>query len=350
MAISSTFTPPTEVSYSKIDALPPISKLMGYASPDVKKSVFQLLNTAIPFALMWGAMYFSLAYSYWITLALSVPTALLLVRLFIVQHDAGHGSFFKSHKANDRVGFWIGLLTLSPYHYWQKTHAIHHASSGNLDKRGFGDIDTLTVQEYLSLSPWGKFKYRVYRHPITMFVVGPFFQFVIFHRMPTNIPRSWKREWRSIHLTNLALAGVLVLAGLTGGLKNFLLVQGPITYVASVLGAWLFFIQHQYESTYWRHSAGWDYFDAAVKGSSYYVLPKILQWFTGSIGLHHIHHYNSRIPNYKLQQCYDENPEFQNVTRLTIKTSLHCFRLALWDEEKNKLVAFKDLAPAGSGS
>jgi omega-6 fatty acid desaturase (delta-12 desaturase) len=179
MAISSTFTPPMEVSYSKIDALPPISKLMGYASPDVRKSVFQLLNTAIPFALMWGAMYFSLSYSYWLTLVLSVPTALLVVRLFIMQHDAGHGSFFKSHKANDQVGFWIGLLTLSPYHYWQKTHAIHHASSGNLDKRGFGDIDTLTVKEYLSLSPWGKFKYRAYRHPITMFVVGPFFQFVI---------------------------------------------------------------------------------------------------------------------------------------------------------------------------
>lgn len=344
MAVATTFSPKLDTAYSKIDALPPISKLMGYAKADTKKSLWQILNTAIPFGIMWYATYKSLAYSYWVTMLLSIPTALFVVRLFIMQHDAGHGSFFKSHKANDFIGFWIGILTLSPYQYWQKTHAIHHATSGNLDKRGFGDIDTLTVAEYRGLSRWEQFKYRAYRHPLTMFVVGPFFQFVIKHRFPYNIPKSWKREWKSVHLTNLVLAGVLLLAWSTIGLKNFLLVQIPVTFLSCFLGAWLFYIQHQYADTYWKRDTDWDYFQASVKGSSYYVLPKILQWFTGSIGLHHIHHYNSRIPNYELQKCFDENPEFQSVTRLTILSSLACIRLALWDEDKEKLISFKSLS------
>lgn len=341
MAVPIEFAPKLDFNYSQVDALPKVSKLLSYAKADTKKSLFQLLNTIVPFGLMWYATYKSLSYSYWLTLLLSVPTALFVIRLFIFQHDAGHGSYFNSKKGNDFVGFWIGVLTLSPYQYWQKTHAIHHATSGNLDKRGMGDIDTLTVKEYQGLSAWGKFKYRAYRHPLTMFVVGPFFQFIIKHRYPYNIPKSWKREWRSVHLTNLALLGVFLLAWSTIGLRNFLLVQLPITYLACTAGAWLFYIQHQYPDTYWRRDNEWDYFDASVKGSSYYVLPKILQWFTGSIGLHHIHHYNSRIPNYGLQKCYDENPEFQNVTRLTIWSSLKCISLALWDEEKKKLISFQ---------
>ena len=232
MAVPTVFAQKMDVSYSQIDALPPISKLMGYAQSDLKKSLWQIINTAIPFGFMWYLTYKSLAFPYWVTLLLSIPTSLFVVRLFIMQHDAGHGSFFKSNRANDLLGYCIGVLTLSPYHYWQKTHAIHHATSGNLDKRGFGDIDTLTVAEYQSLSRWGQFKYRAYRHPITMFVVGPFFQFVIKHRFPYNIPQSWKREWRSVHLTNLALVTVLCLAGTTIGLKNFLLVQIPITFLA----------------------------------------------------------------------------------------------------------------------
>lgn len=343
MAVPTSFAPKIDVSYTQIDALPKISKLMGYAQSETKKSLWQVVNTAIPFGFMWYLTYKSLALPYWVTLLLSIPTSLFVVRLFIMQHDAGHGSFFKSHRANDLIGYWIGVLTLSPYHYWQKTHAIHHATSGNLDKRGFGDIDTLTVAEYQSLSRWDQFKYRAYRHPLTMFVVGPFFQFVIKHRFPYNIPKSWKREWRSVHLTNLALVTVLCAAGVTLGLKNFLLVQLPITFLACFAGAWLFYIQHQYADTYWRRDKDWDYFEASVKGSSYYVLPKILQWFTGSIGLHHIHHYNSRIPNYALQKCYDENPEFQKVTRLSILSSLKCIRLALWDETNEKLISFRDL-------
>lgn len=343
MAVPNTFAPKLDVSYTQVDALPKIAKLHAYATSNTVKSVWQILNTAIPFGLMWFITYKSLVYPYWVTLLLAVPTTLFVIRLFIIQHDAGHGSFFSSRKANDLVGFWIGVLTLSPYQYWQKTHAIHHATSGNLDKRGFGDIDLLTVDEYKGLSRWGQFKYRMYRHPITMFIVGPFLQFGLVHRLPLNIPKSWKREWKSVHLTNLALLAVGLLAWKTIGFKNFLLVQVPITFLSCVIGSWLFYIQHQYENTYWRRDHEWDYFEASVKGSSYYVLPKILQWFTGSIGLHHIHHYNSRIPNYALQKCFDENPEFQNVTRLTLWSSRKCIPLALWNEHSQKLVSFRSL-------
>lgn len=311
---------------------PRVTALSAYAGGDWKRSAFQLVNTAVPFAFMWYAMYRSLAWHYAWTLLLSVPTALFTVRLFIIQHDAGHGSFFQSKKVSDWVGFFIGILTLTPYQYWQKTHAIHHATSGNLDKRGYGDINTLTVAEYRSLSPRDRFLYRVYRHPVTMFIIGPVYQFVLKHRWPYNIPSSWRREWRSVHLTNLALAAVLLVAHATIGLKNFFLIQAPVTFISCAAGAWLFYVQHQYEDTYWEHEGKWDYFEAAIRGSSYYVLPGLLRWFTGDIGVHHIHHYNSRIPNYRLKRCFDENPEFQTARRLTFRTSLASIPLALWDE------------------
>jgi acyl-lipid omega-6 desaturase (Delta-12 desaturase) len=343
MALSDILSPTMDVDAFRPENLPKVAKLAAYAKPEAGRSLFQLLTTAALFAGGWFAMYKSLALPYWATLLLAVPTGGLLVRLFIFQHDAGHGSFFASKRANDLTGFCIGVLTLTPYQFWQKTHAIHHATSGNLDERGFGDIDTLTVREYRSLSPREQLKYRAYRHPLTMFLVGPLFQFMIKHRWPWNVPFSWKREWRSVHLTNLALAGVLALAAATIGLKSFFLVQLPVTFISCAIGAWLFYIQHQYDTTYWERDDRWDYFQASMQGSSYYVLPKVLQWFSGNIGLHHIHHYNSRIPNYKLQACYDENPEFRNVTKLTILSSLHCIRLALWDEERKELVSFRDL-------
>lgn len=344
--MSEILSPKMDVDSFRPENLPKVAKLASYAQPEARKSLFQLLTTAIPFALAWCAMYWSLSGPYWVTLLLSLPTAGLVVRLFIFQHDAGHGAFFSSKRANDLTGFFIGVLTLTPYEFWQKTHAIHHATSGNLDKRGFGDIDTLTVKEYQGLPRWEQLKYRAYRHPLTMFVVGPAFQFVVKHRFPYNIPFTWKREWRSVLLNNLGVAAVLLLAWQTVGFKNFLLIQIPITYLASTLGAWLFYVQHQYEDTYWERDKDWDYFDASIKGSSFYVLPKVFQWFTGNIGLHHIHHYNSRIPNYRLQQCYDENPEFQSATRLTLASGLRSIHLALWDEDRKKLIGFRDLAPA----
>jgi omega-6 fatty acid desaturase (delta-12 desaturase) len=317
--------------------------LEPYKRPVVWRSVFQLVDTAVPFVALWIVMLWSLSISYWLTLALAVPTALLLVRLFILQHDCGHQAFFKSRRANDTLGSILGVVTLVPYHYWRRTHAIHHATSGNLDQRSFGDIDTLTVREFLSLSKLKRLLYRLYRHPLVMLVVGPTYQFVIKHRYPADAPRAWKQAWSSVHRTNLGLLAVVTLMWLTVGIDRFLLVQVPITLISGSLGVFLFYVQHQYEDTYWRYRERWDYYAAGLEGSSHYVLPKVFQWFTGNIGLHHIHHVASRIPNYHLQRCYDENPELHEVTKLTFWNSVKTLWMVLWDEDERRLVRFRDL-------
>jgi omega-6 fatty acid desaturase (delta-12 desaturase) len=304
------------------------------------KSLFQIANTAIPLILLWTLMVWSLGIGYWLTLLLAVPTALFLVRLFMIQHDCGHFSFFRSRGANNLVGSVIGVFTLVPYVYWRKTHAIHHASAGNLDHRGFGDIDTLTVREYLSRK---RLLYRLYRNPLVLLLIGPAWQFIIKHRFPTDAPRDWKREWASVHWTNLALVSLVAALSLTIGLDRFLLVQLPVTLLAGSLGVYLFYVQHQYEDTYWRYREVWNYYHAGLEGASHLVMPKWLQWFTANIGLHHIHHVSSRVPNYTLQRVYDENPEFHDVTRLTLPQSLQTLRLTLWDEDEKKLVGFSDL-------
>ena len=314
--------------------------LARYKSPDQRRSVWQIVNTAGPLTGLWLLMLFFVDRAYWVTLLLAVPTAAFLIRLFIIQHDCGHGAFLKSARVSNAIGFVIGVFTLTPYHYWRKIHAIHHATSGNLERRGFGDVDTLTVREYLARSRWRRLTYRLYRNPLVMFGVGPTFEFVIKHRFPTLVPRSWKRERRSIHLTNLALAATVAVMALTLGLRHFLLVQLPVTLVASTLGVWLFYVQHQFQDTYWEHEPAWDYVAAGIRGSSYYALPKVLQWLTGNIGLHHIHHLSSRIPNYRLQQVLDENPELQRVTRLTLWQSFRCMFYKLWDEEHGRLVGY----------
>lgn len=317
--------------------------LAPYAKPDLRRSIFQLLNTAIPFCLLWLAMLKSLSYGYWLTLLLAVPTAGLLVRLFIIQHDCGHGSFFASKTANTALGFIIGILTLTPYDYWLRTHAIHHATSGDLERRGYGDINTLTVKEYLSLPLRKRIAYRLYRHPFVLLVLGPAYVFVLRHRFPADAPRSWRKEWGSVHLTNLALVAILIIMWLTIGWQRFLLVQLPIFLISGAAGVWMFYVQHQFEDTYWRPGEHWDYYQAGMEGSSYYALPKLLHWFTGNIGFHHIHHMASLIPNYRLPHCFAENPELQRARHLTLGQSLKCFSLALWDEEKKKLVRFRDL-------
>jgi omega-6 fatty acid desaturase (delta-12 desaturase) len=338
-------------------ATPTHPSLQPYTRPDVRRSVFQLLNTAIPFALVWYAMYRSLEYSYWITLALAIPAAGLLVRLFIIQHDCGHGSFFARQRLNNALGFVIGILTLTPYGYWRRTHAIHHATSGDLDRRDLGDITTLTVDEYLTRSRYRRLLYRLYRSPLVLFGLGPAYLFLIRHRFPTDLPRSWKREWQSVLMTNLGIAGLVVFTSWTIGVSAFLKVQLPITLLAGTLGVWLFYIQHQFEDTYWRRQPSWDYREASVKGSSYYDLPAIINWFTGNIGVHHVHHLCSRIPNYRLHKCLQENPDLQDVTRLTLVDSLRCVRFKLWDEESRQLVGFgfarerrQKLDSSGSGS
>jgi omega-6 fatty acid desaturase (delta-12 desaturase) len=302
--------------------------------------VWQLTSTAALFAGAWALMYASLAVGYWLTLLLAVPAALLLIRLFIFQHDCGHGGFFRSTRAADIVGSILGVLTLTPYHYWKKTHAMHHATSGNLEHRGFGDIDTLTVDEYLALSRWGRLKYRIYRHPAVLFGVGAVLHFFVRHRLPTIVPRDWTRERRSVLWTDVGLAVFIVLMGMLVGFRQFLLVHVPLMTLSASIGVWLFYVQHQFEPTYWEHDERWNYNAAALEGSTYYRLPRLLQWATGSIGLHHVHHLNPRIPNYRLQEVLDGHPELQQVTSLTLWESLRCVPLALWDERERKLVRF----------
>jgi len=317
--------------------------LAPYRKPDPRRSVWQLASAATMYVGTWVLMYFSLRVSYWLTLALALPAAFFLVRLFIIQHDCGHGAFFRSSWAADITGSILGVLTLTPYHYWKKTHAIHHATSGNLEHRGFGDINTLTVDEYLALSWLGKVRYRVYRHPFILFGVGPAAHFLIVHRLPTIVPREWRRERRSILWTDVGLAALVVTAGLVFGFREVLLVHLPLLLLSCSIGVWLFYVQHQFEPTYWEHDETWKYESAALEGSSYYRLPRLLHWLTGNIGFHHIHHLNARIPNYRLPEVFRKHPELQRVTQLTLWESLKCMRLTLWDEQARRLVPFSFL-------
>ncbi len=288
-------------------------------------------------------MYFSLSVSYWLTLALAIPTAAFLVRLFMIQHDCGHGSYFTSKKARDAVGFVLGVLTLTPYHYWKKTHAYHHSHSGDLDFRGFGDIQTWTLKEYLSHSRYKRLSYRIYRNPIVLLSLGPAFHFFVKHRFPWDIPRSWRNAWLGVWYTNLTIALIVLVMTYTMGLGTFLMVQIPITLISCSTGVWLFYVQHQFEETYWHEHENWNYFDAALNGSSHLVLPRPLQWMTANIGIHHVHHLNSQIPFYKLEECMNSCKELQQATKITIRDSWHLFRLTLWDEENTRMITFGDL-------
>lgn len=314
-----------------------------YQTSNLWRSIWQVCNTFIPFVGLWYLMYLSLDLSYGLTLLLALPTAGLMVRLFIIQHDCGHGSFFNSRKTNDAVGLCCSLFTLTPYYYWQKSHAIHHAHAGDLEHRGLGDIYTMTVQEYLQESRWGKLKYRLYRHPAILFLVLPSLLFVVGYRFPTPGAKALKRVESSVYWTNLALAILVGTMIWLVGWQAFLLVQVPIVLIASSAGAWLFYVQHQFEEAYWAGSESWDYTLAALQGSSYYRLPKVLQWFTGNIGFHHIHHLSPRIPNYMLEKCHNDNALFQEVVVLTLHSSLKSIFLSLWDEEQQKLIGFRQL-------
>lgn len=318
--------------------------LAPYMKLNASKAWFQLVTTALLFAGGWLAMFWSLRVSYLLTLLFAIPTAGLLIRLFIFQHDCGHGAFFRNRRLNNLVGFLIGVLMLTPYQYWRRTHAIHHASAGDLDHRGFGDISTLTVDEYLARSRPGRLAYRLYRSMPVLLFVGPVYQFFFKHRLPWDAPRSWKHEWTSVVWTNLSILAVVVAASLAIGLQRFAMVHLPIMLIAQALGVWLFYVQHQFEDTYWRRHPEWNYHRAGLEGSSFYDLPAVLHWFTGNIGFHHIHHLSSRIPNYSLKRCFTELPELHGVTRLTLLTSLQCARLKLWDEKSGTLVGFRQLA------
>ena len=314
-----------------------------YQKSHIWKSIWQLCNTLLPFFLLWYLMYRSLDYSYWLTLALAVPAAGLMIRIFIIQHDCGHGSFFKSRAANDLIGSLCSILTLTPYFYWRKSHAIHHAHAGSLEHRGVGDVYTMTVKEYLQKSKWDKLKYRIYRNPLILFTVSPTFLFVILYRFYHPNSKGWKKERRSVHWTNLVIASLIIILSRIIGWQAFLAIQVPITILMSTIGTWFFYVQHQFEDTYWENQANWEYSLVGLQGSSYYKLPKVLQWFSGNIGFHHIHHLSPRIPNYLLEKCHTENPIFQEVVVLTLWSSLRTSLLSLWDEDQKKLVSFNHL-------
>lgn len=321
--------------------------LAHYREPSHARSILEIAITVGAYAALWILSWMALGFGYWLSLIMAVPAAGFLVRLFMIQHDCGHGSFFRRRVANDWVGRAIGALTLTPYDAWRRSHAIHHASSGNLEQRGIGDITTLTVREYLALSRWRRFGYRLYRNPIVMFVVGPAYLFILQHRLPIGMMRGGWQPWISTMATNGAIALLIVIMMWLVGVGPFLLVHLPITMLAASIGVWLFFVQHQFEETYWEGAPAWSLHEAALHGSSHYDLPGVLRWITANIGVHHIHHLSSRIPYYRLPRVLHDHPELKGVGRLTLLESFACVRLVLWDESNRRLISFRDLRRSG---
>ncbi len=318
----------------------------AYRGGNMKRSIFQLIITAVPFFALIAAMLFAVEHAHWGGLVLVLPAGVFLVRLFIIQHDCGHGSYFRSRRANDNLGRLLSILTLTPYAFWRKAHAIHHATSGNLGKRGSGDVDTLTVAEYNALAPWERLRYRLYRNPLVILVIGAPYHFILGQRIPYGTLWRDMLVWRSVLFTNLALALVYGTVIALFGLKAFLFVVLPTIAMAAWIGGWMFFIQHQFANTHWAAEEDWDFYSAAILGSSYYVLPPALHWLTGNIGIHHIHHLCGTIPFYRLKDCLDASPELQGMNRLTVRESLKSMRLTLWDEGDGKLIGFGDLKTA----
>jgi acyl-lipid omega-6 desaturase (Delta-12 desaturase) len=311
--------------------------LARYRTPSTARSIIELAITAGPLVLLWFLMWATLDLGYWLCLLLAAPAAGFLVRLFMIQHDCGHGAFFHHRLANDWVGRVAGVLTLTPYDFWRRTHAIHHSTSGNLDRRGIGDIDTLTVHEYLARSRWGRLRYRVYRHPIIMFGLGPAYLFIVRYRLPVGLMRGDWQLWITTMGTNVAIAALVSAVIWLVGISTFLFVHLPIML------HWLFYVQHQFEDTVWAHQGNWNPHMVALHGSSYYDLPGILRWFTANIGVHHIHHLCSRIPYYRLPLVLRDYPDLGGIGRLTLVESFRCVRLVLWDEGQQRLVSFRDV-------
>ena len=335
--------PAGELTSTQIDARALTRALASYRGPNLARSIVEILITAAPLALAWTLMWAALSLGYfWLYIVLAVPTAGFLVRIFIIQHDCGHHSFFRSHRANDVLGFLCGIFTATPYACWRRAHARHHVTSGNLNHRGHGDVGTLTVEEYLGRSRAGRMKYRLYRHPLVMFFLGAGFLFIIRQRFTYGIPRSWHRERRSVHATNLGILIVMAIGSWLIGLPTFLMIELPVITLGAAAGSWLFFVQHQFEGAYWQPQQEWDFTRSALEGSSYYRLPRVLQWFTGNIGYHHIHHLNSHIPNYNLPACYAAEPAFRQAITLDLRDGLQCVSLKLWDERLHRMVTFAE--------
>jgi len=319
--------------------------LAPYAKADAARAVGQVIATVVPFLGSAAALFAGLAFGFWPALVFALPAALFIVRLFIIQHDCGHGSFLRSTRANDLLGHLLGMVTTLPYAAWRRDHAIHHASCGNLARRGIGDVTTLTVSEYRTRSRWQRLVYRLYRHPLVLFGLGPLY-LLVRYRLPLTSPSRDGRGWISILATDAA--GALLGIGLAFlvGPTAFIAGWGAVLLLASAIAVWFFYVQHQFEDTYWQPAGEWDFVAAALEGSSFYDLPRPLDWLTGSIGFHHIHHLASKVPNYRLRTCFEENPALQRARRVTLWGSFKMARLALWDEATQRLVSFRQAAHA----
>jgi omega-6 fatty acid desaturase (delta-12 desaturase) len=324
-----------------------ISELKKNVAPfektDTKASIKQLVNTLGPLVLLWYAAYLSLSVSYWLTLPIAIVTAGFVVRTFILFHDCCHQSFFKSRSANDILGTIMGVLTLVPYQQWKYSHGIHHATSSNLDKRGVGDMWILTVDEYAASPLWRRIAYRIYRNPFMTFVVGPVAVFLFQYRF--NRKKARRKERINTYVTNLSIISLYALIIWAIGWQAFVMIQGPIFFISGLSGIWLFYVQHQFEESYFENDDEWNYVKAAVDGSSFYKLPKVLQWITGSIGFHHVHHLSPKVPNYNLEKAHNASPPLQKATTITIGKSLESLRFHLWDERNKTFVSFKNIKP-----
>ncbi|MEE6451017.1 fatty acid desaturase [Gottfriedia acidiceleris] len=316
-------------------------QIIPYEKSNLKASIWQMINTFIPFIFLWYLAYKSMSISVVLTIFIDIVAALFLIRIFIIFHDCCHQSFFKNKTANKVLGTITGVVTLFPFSQWKHSHSIHHATSGNLDKRGIGDMWVLTVEEYVAAPIWTKIQYRLYRNPLIMFGLGPIYIVLISNRFNTKNAKI--KERLNTYLTNILIVGVSALFCYTIGWENYLLVEGPIFFISAVLGIWLFYVQHQFEDTYFEEDANWEYVKAAVEGSSFYKLPKLLQWITGNIGYHHVHHLSPRVPNYNLESVHNNTLPLQNVPTITLKTSLTSLKFRLWDEETKQFVGFKDI-------
>ncbi|MDQ0154573.1 fatty acid desaturase [Robertmurraya andreesenii] len=316
-------------------------QMAPYEKATMRKSIYQMVNTFVPFFLLWILAYQSLKISYALTFILCVVAAGFLVRIFIIFHDCCHYSFFRNRRANDILGTITGVLTLFPYRQWQHDHSVHHATSSNLDKRGTGDIWMLTVDEYLEASTLTKIQYRLYRHPFVMFVLGPIYKFLIQNRF--NRKGARKKERVNTYLTNSILVLLIVVLSMLLEWKSFFIIQGTIFMISGAAGIWLFYVQHTFEDSYFEEDEHWEYVRAAVEGSSFYKLPRLLQWLTGNIGYHHVHHLSPRIPNYKLEEAHENTPPLQNVPTVTLSTSLESLKFHLWDEEQKVFIGFREL-------
>ncbi|WP_127904352.1 fatty acid desaturase [Solirhodobacter olei] len=317
--------------------------LARYREPSHLRSSWELVITLVPFAVLMGLAWWALSVSYLLAAVLSALNAGFLVRLFIIQHDCGHNAFFRNRRVNDWTGRALGVLTLTPYDVWRQTHSIHHASTGNLDRRGIGDVPTLTVREYRALPRLQRLGYRIYRNPLFLFGIAPAYLFFLQNRLPVGLMQSGRKYWVSAMATNAALAALLVAGFYFAQGLPFLLILLPMALIGASAGVWLFYVQHQFEDAYWNREGDWQIHDAALHGSSHYVLPPVLRWFTANIGIHHVHHLYSRIPFYRLTEVLREHPALARTQRLTLRQSLECARLHLWDEDRHKLLSFAEL-------